>query len=89
NPGLNHCTYPGPQGNESRSKRISTGTDGFSIEVYQYIDYPNGDRETNTTRWRYAGNYEVWEYNPTPPSGGCGGGTTPPPTTPPPGPTPN
>jgi len=71
---LNHCSYPGPQGSKSGSKQVSIGTDGFTVEVYQRIDYPNGRKKTNTTRWRYAGNYEVWEYNPYAPSSGCGGG---------------
>jgi len=86
NTGLSNCTYPGPEGNKSGAKQISVGTDGFSIEVYQYIDYPNGDEATNITRWRYAGNYEVWEYNPYEPAGGCGGPPPPPPPLPP-GPT--
>jgi Ca2+-binding RTX toxin-like protein len=73
NTGLSYCSYPGPEGNRSGAKRISIGTDGLTVEVYQYIDYPGGDRVTNTTRWRYVGNYEVWEYNPYAPAGGCGG----------------
>jgi len=74
NTALSYCSYPGPEGNESGAKRISIGTDGFTVEVYQHIDYPGGDRLTKTSRWRYSGNYEVWEYNPYAPAGGCGGG---------------
>lgn len=43
---------------------VQEGTPGWSVDIYRYITYPDGNQITETTTWHYEGYWEIREYNP-------------------------
>jgi hypothetical protein len=57
---LDPCVY----GSRSAGRIKSAGSGGWSVDIYRYITYPDGEETTEEWTWHYSGGYQVIEYNP-------------------------
>jgi vancomycin resistance protein YoaR len=57
----NHCT-------SGTAKQIQSGHGGWSVTVYRYITWPDGEQTTEEWNWHYTGLYRISEYNPNAPA---------------------
>lgn len=47
---------------------IQNGHGGWSVTVYRYITWPDGEQTTEEWHWHYTGLYRIKEYNPDAPA---------------------
>jgi vancomycin resistance protein YoaR len=48
--------------------QVQSGHGGWSVTVYRYITWPDGEETTEEWHWHYTGLYRIYEWNPNDPN---------------------